>query len=153
MGGRPGDPRHGSPQRPGNPTRVEPLLKWPGGKRNLMPQLDALMPADVYPGFDGRLVKYDFNELDELHLSYATTIHKSQGSQFPVVVMPIHTQHYMMLQRGLLYTGVTRARKLVVLVGIQKAMAMAVRNVDARRRVTLLKQRLQATGGGSAPMR
>jgi len=105
---------------------------------------------EVVVGFDGRPVKYDFNELDELHLSYATTIHKAQGSEFPVVVMPIHTQHYMMLQRGLLYTGVTRARKLVVLVGTQKALAMAVRNVDARRRVTLLKQRLQAACGGSA---
>ena len=105
---------------------------------------------EVVVGFDGRPVKYDFNELDELHLSYATTIHKAQGSEFPVVVMPIHTQHYMMLQRGLLYTSVTRARKLVVLVGTQKALAMAVRNVDARRRVTLLKQRLQAACGGSA---
>jgi len=102
---------------------------------------------EVVVGFDGRPVKYDFNELDELHLSYATTIHKAQGSEFPVVVMPIHTQHYMMLQRGLLYTGVTRARKLVVLVGTQKALATSVRNVDARRRVTLLKQRLQATSG------
>ena len=108
---------------------------------------------EVVVGFDGRPVKYDFNELDELHLSYATTVHKAQGSEFPVVVMPIHTQHYMMLQRQLLYTSVTRARKLVVLVGTQKALAMAVGNVDARRRVTLLRQRLQATGGGSAPMR
>jgi exodeoxyribonuclease V alpha subunit len=67
--------------------------------------------------FDDRPVKYDFNELDELHLSYATTVHKSQGSEYPVVVLPIHTQHYLMLQRGLLHTAVTRARKLVVLVG------------------------------------
>jgi exodeoxyribonuclease V alpha subunit len=100
--------------------------------------------------FDDRPVKYDFNELDELHLSYATTVHKSQGSEYPVVVLPIHTQHYLMLQRNLLYTAVTRARKLVVLVGTLKALAIAVRNMDARRRVTLLRQRLQAFEGGPA---
>jgi exodeoxyribonuclease V alpha subunit len=94
--------------------------------------------------FDDRAVQYDFNELDELHLSYATTVHKSQGSEYPVVVLPIHTQHYMMLQRNLLYTAITRSRKLVVLVGTQKALAIAVKNMDARRRVTLLKQRLTA---------
>jgi len=97
--------------------------------------------------FDGRLVKYDLRELDELHLSYATTVHKSQGSEYPVVVMPIHTQHYVMLQRNLLYTGVTRGRKLVVLVGTKKALAIAVRNMDARRRVTMLRERLQASSG------
>ncbi len=97
--------------------------------------------------FDDRPVKYDFNELDELHLSYATTVHKSQGSEYPVVVLPIHTQHYMMLQRNLLYTAITRSRKLVVLVGTLKALAIAVKNMDARRRVTLLKQRLQAAVG------
>jgi exodeoxyribonuclease V alpha subunit len=95
--------------------------------------------------FEDRPVKYDFNELDELHLSYATTVHKSQGSEYPVVVLPVHTQHYMMLQRNLLYTAITRSRKLVVLVGTRKALAIAIRNVDARRRVTLLKQRLQAS--------
>jgi exodeoxyribonuclease V alpha subunit len=100
---------------------------------------------EVVVRFDDRPVKYDFHELDELHLSYATTVHKSQGSEYPVVVMPIHTQHYVMLQRNLLYTAITRSRKLVVLVGTQKALAIAVRNVDARRRVTLLKQRLQAS--------
>jgi ATP-dependent exoDNAse (exonuclease V) alpha subunit len=103
--------------------------------------------------FDGRPVKYDFNELDELHLSYATTVHKSQGSEYPVVVLPIHTQHYMMLQRNLIYTATTRSRKLVVLVGTLKALAIAVKNMDARQRVTLLKQPLQAAGGGLAPMR
>jgi exodeoxyribonuclease V alpha subunit len=102
--------------------------------------------------FDGRIVNYDFNELDELHLSYATTIHKSQGSEYPVVVLPIHTQHYMMLQRNLLYTAITRSRKLVVMVGTLKALAIAVRNMDARRRVTLLKQRLQDIDGDSTPI-
>jgi len=100
---------------------------------------------EVVVRFDDRPVKYDFNELDELHLSYATTVHKSQGSEYPVVVLPIHTQHYMMLQRNLLYTAITRSRKLVVLVGTLKALAIAVKNMDARRRVTLLKQRLQAS--------
>jgi len=99
---------------------------------------------EVVVRFDDRPVTYDFNELDELHLSYATTVHKSQGSEYPAVVLPIHTQHYMMLQRNLLYTAITRSRKLVVLVGTQKALAIAVHNMDARRRVTLLKQRLQA---------
>ncbi len=93
--------------------------------------------------FDGRPVKYDLRELDELHLCYATTVHKSQGSEYPAVVLPVHTQHYVMLQRNLLYTAVTRGRKLVVLVGTKKALAIAVRNMDARRRVTMLKQRLQ----------
>lgn len=99
---------------------------------------------EVVVRFDDRPVTYDFNELDELHLSYATTVHKSQGSEYPAVVLPIHTQHYMMLQRNLLYTAITRSRKLVVLVGTQKALAIAVKNMDSRRRVTLLKQRLQA---------
>ena len=104
-----------------------------------------LLVGEVVIRFDGRPVKYDFNELDELHLSYATTVHKSQGSEYPVVVLPIHTQHYMMLQRNLLYTAITRSRKLVVLVGTLKALAIAVKNMDARRRVRLLKQRLQAS--------
>jgi exodeoxyribonuclease V alpha subunit len=108
---------------------------------------------EVVVRFDDRPVKYDFNELDELHLSYATTVHKSQGSEYPVVVLPIHTQHYMMLQRNLLYTAITRSRKLVVLVGTLKALAIAVKNMDSRRRVTLLKQRLQASVAlaGSSP--
>ncbi|HUU20764.1 MAG TPA: ATP-dependent RecD-like DNA helicase [Sedimentisphaerales bacterium] len=93
--------------------------------------------------FDDRQVTYEFNELDEIMLSYATTVHKSQGSEYPVVVMPIHSQHYVLLQRNLLYTAITRGRKLVVLVGTQKAVAIAVRRMDSRRRVTLLKERLK----------
>ncbi len=107
---------------------------------------------EVVVRFDDRPVKYDFNELDELHLSYATTVHKSQGSEYPVVVLPIHTQHYVMLQRNLLYTAITRSRKLVVLVGTLKALAIAVKNMDARRRVTLLRQRLETSDAG-APRR
>jgi exodeoxyribonuclease V alpha subunit len=78
--------------------------------------------------FDERCVKYDFGELDEVSLAYAVTIHKSQGSEFPAVVIPIATQHYMLLQRNLIYTGITRGKKLVVLIGQKKALAIAVRN-------------------------
>jgi exodeoxyribonuclease V alpha subunit len=94
--------------------------------------------------FDGRQVAYDFHELDELMLSYAVSTHKSQGSEYPVVILPIHTQHYMLLQRNLVYTGVTRGKKLVVIVGTRKALAMAINRVEARRRITSLRDRLAA---------
>ena len=92
--------------------------------------------------YEDRHVVYDFNELDELQPSFAITIHKSQGAEYPVVVVPIHTQHYMMLQRNLLYTAVTRGKKLVVLVGTKKAIWMAVRRLDSTQRITTLKERL-----------
>lgn len=92
--------------------------------------------------YDDREVSYDFREMDELALSYATTIHKSQGSEYPCVVVPIHTQHFVLLQRNLLYTAITRGRKLVVLVGSPKALAMAVERVEAHARITTLKERL-----------
>ena len=76
-------------------------------------------------------------------LAYVLSIHKSQGSEFPCVVIPLHTQHYMMLQRNLLYTAVTRGKKLVVLVGTKKALGMAVRQIDTGQRHTTLKKRLQ----------
>ncbi len=91
-----------------------------------------------------RPVVYDFSELDELVLSYAVSVHKSQGSEYPVIIMPVLTQHYMLLQRNLLYTGITRARKLAVLVGSKKALAIAVRNNKAEERYTLLDDRLRA---------
>ncbi len=91
-----------------------------------------------------RPVVYDFTELDELVLSYAVSVHKSQGSEYPVIIMPVLTQHYMLLQRNLLYTGITRARKLAVLVGSKKALAIAVRNNKAEDRFTLLDHRLRA---------
>jgi len=94
--------------------------------------------------FDGRPVEYGFGELDELTLAYAATVHKSQGSEYPAVVVPIHTQHYVMLQRNLLYTAITRARRLVVVVGTKSALAMAVERVSSRRRITTLKERLAA---------
>ena len=93
--------------------------------------------------FDGRPVSYEYGELDELVLAYATTIHKSQGSEYPVVVMPIVTQHYTMLQRNLVYTGVTRGKRLVVMVGQRRALAMAVRGDQGRRRWSKLGEWLQ----------
>jgi exodeoxyribonuclease V alpha subunit len=93
--------------------------------------------------FDGRVVSYPFGELDELVLCYATTIHKSQGSEYPVVVIPISTQHYMMLKRNLIYTGITRGKSgLVVLVGQKRALAMAVKGKQVERRWSKLKERL-----------
>ncbi|NHO33532.1 SF1B family DNA helicase RecD2 [Acetobacter fallax] len=96
--------------------------------------------GEMTVSFDGREVIYGFGELDELMLAYATTIHKSQGSEYPAVVIPLVTQHYAMLARNLLYTGVTRGRKLVVLVGQKKALAIAVRNQGARRRWSKLRE-------------
>ena len=93
--------------------------------------------------FDGRQVAYAFGELDEVSLAYAITIHKSQGSEFPAVVIPVATQHFMLLQRNLIYTGVTRARKLVVLIGQTKALAMAVRNSKTEQRFSGLLARLR----------
>ena len=90
--------------------------------------------------FDGRPVVYGFGELDELVLAYATTIHKSQGSEYPAVVIPLTTQHYTMLARNLLYTGVTRGKRLVVLVGQRRALAIAVRNGSGRRRWSKLRE-------------
>jgi exodeoxyribonuclease V alpha subunit len=98
--------------------------------------------------FDGRAVTYGFGELDTLVPAYAATIHKSQGSEYPAVVIPVLTQHYPMLQRNLLYTGVTRGKQLVVLVGQKKAVAIAVRNVAGRRRWSKLKERLGAISSG-----
>ena len=93
--------------------------------------------------FDGRPVEYEYSQLDELVHAYAVSIHKAQGSEFPVVVIPLLTQHYMMLQRNLLYTAVTRAREMVVLVGSKKAIAMAVGNDRIAQRNTRLAQRLK----------
>ena len=90
--------------------------------------------------FDGRSVSYLFGELDQVVLAYATTIHKSQGSEYPVVVIPVMTQHYAMLQRNLLYTGVTRGKRLVILLGQKKAVAMAVKNASGRRRWAKLRE-------------
>jgi exodeoxyribonuclease V alpha subunit len=92
--------------------------------------------------FDDRDVPYDFGELDEISLAYAITIHKSQGSEFPAVVIPLAMQHYLLLQRNLVYTAVTRGRKMVVLVGQKRALASAVHNDNVDERFSALYDRL-----------
>lgn len=96
--------------------------------------------------FDGRVVAYPFGELDQVTLAYATTIHKSQGSEYPAVVIPVAMTHYMMLKRNLIYTGVTRGKRLVVIIGQKRALAMAVRTSDEGKRWAKLREWL---GGGS----
>jgi exodeoxyribonuclease V alpha subunit len=95
---------------------------------------------------DDREVSYDFSDLDELALAYAVTVHKSQGSEYPAVIVPVHTTHYPMLQRNLLYTAITRAKRLLVLVGSRKALAIATKNDATRRRYSRLGERLAASG-------
>lgn len=109
-------------------------------------QISSIDPIEkeIKVQFEQRKVIYDFGELDELSLAYAITIHKSQGSEFPVVVMPVATQQYMLLQRNLVYTGVTRGRKLVVIVGQKKALGMAVNNSKNASRYSGLLHRLRA---------
>lgn len=96
--------------------------------------------GELTASFDGRTVTYLFGELDALVLAYAATIHKSQGSEYPAVIIPVLTQHYAMLQRNLLYTGITRGKRLVVLVGQRKAVAIAAKNVSGRRRWSKLNE-------------
>ena len=103
-----------------------------------------LVERQVIVRFDQRQVIYDFGELDEVSLAYAITIHKSQGSEFPAIVIPLATQHYLLLQRNLVYTGITRGKKLVVLIGQPKALAIAVRNNRTERRFSGLLSRLKA---------
>jgi exodeoxyribonuclease V alpha subunit len=100
--------------------------------------------------FDGRAVAYDAGELDRLVLAYATTIHKAQGSEYPAVVVPMTTEHYPMLQRRLLYTAITRGRRLVVVVGTRKALGIAVGQATARRRWSKLAEWLAAAGSRAA---
>lgn len=92
--------------------------------------------------FDGKWAEYDVTELDELTLAYATTIHKAQGSEYPIVVMPVLMTHFVMLQRNLIYTGITRAKKICVLIGAMKALAYAVRDMSVLKRNTSLRERL-----------
>jgi exodeoxyribonuclease V alpha subunit len=96
--------------------------------------------------FDGRFIHYDYQDLDEIVLAYAISVHKSQGSEYPVVIIPVTTQHYLLLQRNLIYTGITRARKLVVLIGTKKALAIAIKNNKPQRRFTYLAERLRLGG-------
>ncbi len=111
------------------------------GDLGIISEIDAENQA-VTVVFDGRPVTYGFADLDMLALAYVLSIHKSQGSEYPCVVVPLHTQHFVMLQRNLLYTAVTRGKKLVVLVGMKKALELAVRRQDTRRRCTALRERL-----------
>ena len=105
--------------------------------------------GEVTARFDDRAVGYGFGELDALVPAYATTIHKSQGSEYPAVVIPLMTQHYVMLRRNLLYTGVTRGRRLVVLVGQRKAIAIAVKAASGRRRWSKLGEWMHREPAGS----
>ena len=99
--------------------------------------------------FDERAVAYGLGDLDALVPAYAATIHKAQGSEYPAVVIPVLTQHYAMLQRNLLYTGLTRGKRLVVLVGSRRAVAIAVRNVSGRRRWSKLREWVAALPAGA----
>jgi exodeoxyribonuclease V alpha subunit len=155
-----------NPARPGEPA-VE-RFGWRFQMRDKVIQTENDYGKDVFNGdvgiveqvdpveqqvavrFDERLVKYDFGELDEVALAYAVTIHKSQGTEFPAVVIPLATQHYMLLQRNLIYTGITRGKKLVVLVGQKKALGIAVRNNRPQRRYSGLLASLRERGGGVA---
>ncbi|HTP66490.1 MAG TPA: ATP-dependent RecD-like DNA helicase [Geobacteraceae bacterium] len=101
---------------------------------------EALLKVD----YDGRTVEYAFGELDEVSLAYATSIHKSQGSEYPAVVIPLAMQHYTLLERNLIYTAVTRGKKLVTIIGQPKALAMAVKNRKSNRRLTKLASRISA---------
>jgi exodeoxyribonuclease V alpha subunit len=99
--------------------------------------------SELVVDFEGRQIKYDLDEIDELTLAYAISVHKSQGSEYPAVIMPVVTQHYMLLQRNLIYTGLTRARQLAIIIGSKKAMGIGIRNMGAERRFTHLRYRLQ----------
>ncbi len=151
-----------NPVRPGEPA-VE-RFGWRFQVRNKVIQTENDYKKEVFNGdigtiekidpveqelsirFDDRLVTYDFGELDEVSLAYAVTIHKSQGSEFPAVVIPIAMQHYMLLQRNLIYTGITRAKRLLVVVGQKKALGLAIRNEQSRKRYSGLLSTLKETG-------
>nr|MBD3887290.1 ATP-binding domain-containing protein [Phormidium tenue FACHB-886] len=103
---------------------------------------------EVTAQFAQRAVTYDYADLNEITLAFATSIHKAQGSEYPVVILPVFMQHYIMLSRNLIYTGITRARQLVILVGSQQAIALAVEQVKEQQRYTLLAHRLRKDYSG-----
>src|SRR6202035_5082044 len=113
------------------------------GDLGIVSRIDA-EAGEVTVDFDGRPVEYASGELDQLALAYATTIHKSQGSEYTAVVIPLATQHYPMLQKNLVYTGITRGKRLVVLVGQRRALAIAVQGQQAKRRWSKLREWLAA---------
>jgi len=98
---------------------------------------------DVTVRFAERSVSYDYADLNEIALAWAVTIHKSQGSEYPVVVLPIYMQHYLMLSRNLIYTGLTRAKQLAIVVGTQKAIGFTIHQVKGKQRYTMLERWLQ----------
>jgi len=104
-------------------------------------RIRSIHPEDqkMVVSFDGRIVEYDFHELDDIVLSYAVSVHKSQGSEYPAVVMPVHTQHYMLLQRNLIYTALTRGRRLAVMVGTKKALAIGINNNRTQKGIHILR--------------
>jgi len=107
-------------------------------------RVTGIAPVDhqIIITFEEQEIPYDFSELDEIVLAYAISVHKSQGSEYPAVVLPILTQHYILLQRNLIYTAVTRGKHLVVVVGTRKALHMGINNNKTRKRFTYLQQRL-----------
>jgi exodeoxyribonuclease V alpha subunit len=111
------------------------------GDIGIIRKVDAL-EQEVTVDFDARLVKYDFDELDELSLAYACTIHKSQGSEYQAVILVLHTQHFQMLRRNLVYTGITRGKRLVVILGSKKALWIALKQSEAGKRFSRLRERL-----------
>jgi exodeoxyribonuclease V alpha subunit len=140
--------------------QAAPIERHPFGMGDKVMQLSNNYELDVFNGdvgiitvvdddirevqisYDDRAVLYGFDDLDEVGLAYASTVHKAQGSEYPAVVMPMVTEHYLLLQRNILYTAVTRASKLVVIVGDPKAVALAVRNIRQTKRNTRLADRL-----------
>jgi exodeoxyribonuclease V alpha subunit len=109
--------------------------------------IEEIDPEDriIRISFDDKPVEYDYTELDEIILAYASTVHKSQGSEYPIVIAPLTTQHYVMLQRNLLYTCITRARKVFTLIGTRRAAAMAIQNNKIAKRNTMLAKRIGAS--------
>jgi exodeoxyribonuclease V alpha subunit len=114
------------------------------GDLGVVVAIDAI-EQEVTISFEGRDVVYDYADLNEVALAWSISIHKSQGSEYPVVILPIYMTHYVMLSRNLIYTGLTRAKKLAIVIGSNKAIGMAVRQVNQQERYTRLKERLHAT--------
>src|SRR5207248_1336136 len=134
------------------PERIaDTLMDMVNGDIGQVVRIDPV-EREVAIRFDQREVVYDFGELDEISLAYAITIHKSQGSEFGAVVIPLATQHYLLLQRNLAYTAVTRGKRLVVLIGQKKALAMAVRNNRTENRYSGLLARLLSRDNSKEPL-